>query len=111
MEPTLSDDNKYMITIKTNGDIKCDIITKIPDYLTLKSGLDNGLLEIVPMLNTFLGRDCIAFCDEEGKLKNLPPNKKAQEYWEAAYGRKITVDHLVGPIVIIVGPRSWLARM
>jgi hypothetical protein len=70
-----------------------------------------GLIELVPMFNNLYGRPCVAFCNEEGKLKGLKPNHYAQHLWEEATGRIIREDHLVGNIVIIVADRSFLNNM
>jgi hypothetical protein len=80
-------------------------------YEKVKAGLDGGYLETVPYLNKFMGRSCIAFCDENGKSKGLKPNLLAQEIWQESYGRLITEDHLVGNIVLIVAPRSFLSQL
>ena len=74
-------------------------LNTVPDLALLKKGLDGGLLEIVPRLNTFFGRKCIAFCDEEGKMKGLQYNIIAHRIWEDSVGRSITEDYLVGPII------------
>jgi hypothetical protein len=86
-------------------------LNTIPKFNEIKSGLNGGLLELVPRLNTFYGRNCVAFCDEEGKMKGLPYNMLAQTLWEQSLGRPILEDHLVGPIVIIVGSQSFLEQL
>jgi Domain of unknown function (DUF3846) len=70
-----------------------------------------GYIELVPFFNRFYERNCIAFCNENGKMRNLPLNKLAQELWEKSLGRNIYEDHLVGNIVIIVGPPSYLRTL
>jgi hypothetical protein len=85
-----------------------EILITVPNYPKLKAALNDGMLEIVPYFNKFYGRDCVAFCDEEGKMKNLTVNKMAMEFWERAVGKRITGDYLVGNIVIVVGSKSFL---
>jgi hypothetical protein len=86
-------------------------LISIPKYEQLKAALNGGMLEVVPHLNKFMGRNCVAFCDEEGKLNGLPSNFLAQKIWEESFGRAIIEDHLVGPIVIIVGSPSFLREL
>jgi hypothetical protein len=86
-------------------------LLKVPSLEKLKHGLDDGYLEHVPYFNKFGERDCVAFCDEHGKQNGLQPNALAQMLWSQSYGRRIIEDHLVGPIVIIVGSPSFLAQL
>jgi len=105
-------ENNYMIVIKPDvKDWEIQVLISIPKLDVLKTGLDGGLLEVVPRFNNFMGRDCVVFCDEEGKLKGLKHNNVAHWLWEQSYGRSITNDYLVGPIVIIVGSSSFLAQL
>jgi hypothetical protein len=101
----------YIITIKSDHTINSTKLLTTPTLEELKSGIGGGLIEIVPFFNKFMKRDCVVFCDEEGKLKNMKRNLLAQTFWEAAYGKKITDDYLVGDIVIIVGSLSFLSRL
>jgi Domain of unknown function (DUF3846) len=77
---------------------------------TLQAGVE-GYIEVIPYFNRFYERNCIAFCNEEGKLHNLSANRLAHTLWERAVGRNIYEDHLVGNIVIIVGPSSYLRTL
>jgi hypothetical protein len=70
-----------------------------------------GLIEIVPRFNSFDGRTCVAFCNEEGKMRKLQVNHLAHALWEKSIGRYIKEDYLVGNIVIIVGPPSYLENL
>ena len=104
-------DEPYMLTIKADDTVSSQHLDKIPDLEQLKAGLDGGRLEVVPQFTRFAGKPCVAFCDEEGKLKNLPFNPTAHILWEAAAGHTIRNDNLVGPIVIIVGAQGFLAGL
>ncbi len=72
----------------------------------------NGYIEIVPYFNIWVddvsgkGKECVVFCDEEGKLKGLPVNAKATAYW-AARGD----DKLVGPIAIVFGDAEFMEAL
>ena len=100
----------YMIVIKPDHSIVSTKLLGIPELDQLRDGV-GGLIEIVPRFTKFVKRDCVAFCDEEGKMKNKQFNLLAHTFWETAVGRKITNDHLVGDIVIIVGSPGFLARL
>lgn len=84
---------------------------KAPDYPTLKA-LVGGLIQPVPHLTTFSfegkPKRCIAYCNEEGQLKGLPPNPVATGIWKA----KLLRDNprgefwydpiLYGPVVFVI---------
>lgn len=74
------------------------------EYCTalIKAGLDGAYLEVVPNFDKYGNAPCVAFCDEEGKLKGLPLNPKATYLWYACLApQPFVVDHLHGPIVIV----------
>jgi hypothetical protein len=110
---TLDANKNYMVIIKPDimEPFYVEELIEVPDYIKLKKGLNDGMLEIVPFLSTFQGRHCVAFCDEEGKLKGLRFNATAHHLWERAVGKPINIDHLVGPIVIIVGSKEFLQQL
>lgn len=66
------------------------------DYESLKAALDGGWLEIAPTP----GSPFMMFCDEEGKLKGLPFNERANTL---ANRYRSWEDPLAGNVVI-VGP-------
>lgn len=70
-----------------------------------------GYIEVVPFFHCFLDRDCVAFCNEEGKNRGLPMNTTATQLWHDSvqfrYNRIIN-DVLFGCVVIIVGDRELL---
>jgi hypothetical protein len=105
----------YVITPQDQAMTKGVELTKQPTLKQLQDGVGAngkpGLIEIVPLFNHLFGRPCVAFCNEEGKLKNLPLNMFAQHLWEEAVGRIIREDHLVGNIVIIVADRAFLNKL
>jgi hypothetical protein len=114
MVSTLSemDKNKNYLVVLRPGrfNVQVEELEQVPNLEKLKTPLDGGLIEVVPFFNKFMGRDCLAFCDEEGKNKGLIPNQIAQTFWE-----KVTSvahnDYLVGPIVIVVGSKDFLAQL
>ena len=48
-----------------------------------------------------LSETVVLWCNEEGKMINLPHNPYAQELWDEAYGVK--TDYIVGDVVITGG--------
>jgi hypothetical protein len=101
----------YMLTIHPSGTYAYRKLTTVPTAEVLHEGGIEGPLEIVPLFRKLGLSPCIAFCDEDGRRKGLPPNRAAQALWRLAVGRMITEDHLVGPIVIVVGREAFLDRM
>lgn len=92
------------------------LIEKQPTLRQLQLGVGDeegkgGFIELVPLFNFIYGRPCVAFCNEYGKIKNLPPNKFAQSLWEEATGRIIRDDHLVGNVVIFAADKKTLENM
>lgn len=61
--------------------------------------LVDGYFQTVPIPSD----EIIIWCNEEGKLKGMPRNTRANELWTKIWGSPIN-DHLVGNIVITGGP-------
>lgn len=92
-----------------------------PKLNELKDCISGGWLEVVGKFDTISTADgvvpCVAFCDEEGKLKHLPFNSTATRLWEEALNRAglslirdngTFIDRLHGPVVIIYGDKQLL---
>lgn len=101
----------YMLTIHPSGTYQYQRLIMVPTAEILHEGGIEGPLEIVPFFRKLGLSPCIAFCDGDGKGKGLEPNRAAQALWRLAVGRYITEDHLVGPIVIVVGKEAFLDRL
>lgn len=76
-----------------------------------------GCIEIVPGLTAIEldGElfDCVAFCNEYGKIENLPINQIATAIWYenlAAHGTS-TMDVLCGPVVIVTGDEDFMEEL
>jgi hypothetical protein len=84
----------------------------------LQAGLGGGYIELVPGFTRYMGKPCVAFCDEEGKLNGLPYNVRASELW---YGQMADtfcskdtgwpLDVLVGPVVIVTGDAELMEEL
>jgi hypothetical protein len=92
-----------------------------PTLEQLKAGIGGGYLELVPGFTTIpwggIVMDCRAFCDEDGKRKDLPHNQVATDLWQQALqrqGRSLgrpPMDVLVGPIAVVFGDREFMAAL
>ena len=73
-----------------------------------------GYIEAIPYFNDInvAGEvvPCVAYCNEEGKLRNLSPNMSATSLWGLSLARQRRVPHdiLLGPVVIIIGDAEFL---
>lgn len=86
-------------------------LTAAPKLPQLKEAMEGGLLEVVPYFRTFEGQSCVAFVDDEGKLKRLVPNLEATEIWHKQFPAAIGKDFLVGPLVVVVGDKALLRAL
>ena|SRR5215469_2981486 len=100
---------KQFITITPDGKIEKKEITEAPEGEEINKAV-GGYFELVPYFTNYDGMPCIAFCNEYGKINKLPFNSTATNAWEdvaPVNGQ----DHLVGTVVIITGPQSFLRSM
>jgi hypothetical protein len=103
---------KRLIVIEPDNTVTVRPLDGPPRLEELQKAV-KGSIETVPYLTTFCGDPCIAFRNEEGKLERLPVNAVATKHWMTSIERltfKIN-DVLVGPVVIITGPHSFLGRL
>jgi hypothetical protein len=69
-----------------------------------------GYIETVPYWNEHLGRKCVAFCNEEGKIKSLPFNGKADLLWHLERQAYVD-DHLFGDVIVIMGDDEFMEAL
>jgi hypothetical protein len=97
-----------------------------PTLDEMRTAIGGGYIELVPWFKTIgvaVGpdamsatiMDCVAFCDEEGKLKHLPVNENATSAWEQAV-RRITGksgldDRLCGTVIILYGDKAFMESL
>lgn len=69
-----------------------------------------GPFEVIPGFDYYNGIECVAFCNEEGKLKGLPLNYNGTKAWRAALKIKeqSTTDNLAGNIAIVYGDKEFM---
>jgi hypothetical protein len=90
-----------------------------PTLDALKSAIGGGWLEIVPYFKTIEHgrklRQCVAFCDENGKLRDLDFNPVATFLWDKAMrldtGVGCNPDYLVGTIAVVFGDREFMEAL
>lgn len=95
-----------------------------PTLEELKTAIGGGYLELVPSFRSIpyggVVMDCIAFCDEDGKRKQLDVNNMATIAWDAALRRNGAgllrpdgrpVDWLVGQVAILFGDKEFMEAL
>jgi hypothetical protein len=99
-----------------------------PPLDEIKAGIGGGWLEAVPGFTSITVRGspmpCVAFCDEDGKRKNLPVNVPATILWDRSlcdqglpgvaeqYGRSVNWrDWLVGSVVVLAGDAEFMRSL
>lgn len=95
--------------IKTDGFVLSRKLLSPPTYQELNKAV-GGYLETVPLWETFRGKPCVVFCNEEGKIHNLPFNSVATVLWYQAIGQTHD-DVLVGDVVVITGDEELMAEL
>ena len=85
----------------------------------LKDGIGGGYIELVPYFN-FIRHDdeprrCVAWCDEDGRRKELPYNPIATGWWDINMRRNAGCscqpDYLVGQIAVVFGDEEFMEAM
>jgi hypothetical protein len=85
---------KLALQVKTTGEV--ERLDLAPDSLaTLQAGV-GGYIEAID-----LAKDLTLWCNEEGKIIELPHNPFAQFIWDMARG--VHTDYIVGDIVLTGG--------
>jgi hypothetical protein len=76
--------------------------TMIQPALQELQDIVDGYIEAVPHWDSHMGAPCVVYCNEEGKLRGLPLNKRATALWWEYLGGGVYNDVLCGDIVIVV---------
>lgn len=99
------------LTIVGIDTTETSVLLLAPPSLEQLQAAVGGHIEVIPYFTRFRGADCVAFCNEEGKLESLAPNIIGQMLWEQAVGQPVRDDFLVGPIAIVTGDAELLAAL
>jgi hypothetical protein len=94
------------IIYHTDGSITTTELTASPDLEFLQQAV-GGHIEVVPYFDRLGDKPCVAFCNEEGKLKGLPINTHATLLWGDAVGVQPN-DVLCGDVLVITGDKALL---
>jgi hypothetical protein len=111
-----------MLTIPVVGAPSVTELDHCPTLDVLKEAIGGGYIEAVPGFESIrIGargkrERCVAFCDEEGKLKGMPLNEIATTMWIRAraptWGQHglphFPPDVLCGPVVVVYGDDELL---
>jgi len=98
------------IVIKSTGEVIRKDLEKLPTLDELQKVV-GGYIELIPHFETYLGEKCIALCNEDGKLNNLPFNSTATVAWIKNSSSDFIIDDmLVGDVVIIIGDKKFLSE-
>ena len=90
-----------------------------PTLELLKDAIGGGYIEVVPRWNRIAHAGdhhrCVAFCDEDGKRKQLPMNMMATTLWDKcmrqACGIGCAPDYLVGQIAVVYGDDEFMEAL
>jgi hypothetical protein len=91
----------------------------------MKAGIGGGYIELIPLFNSIeiegTVHHCVAFCDEDGKRKEMPINWRATAMWEHALhcaGHPGLInpagglaDYLVGAIIVLFGDDEFMEAL
>lgn len=70
-----------------------------------------GSIETVPYWTTHEGKPCVAFCNEEGKIRELPFNELATALWYADTPTMRGRDVLCGNVIVIMGDKEFMRNL
>jgi hypothetical protein len=106
--------NGTMIIITSSGTRTEKPLVSPPTLKELQHAVQ-GYIEKVPYFDRYLHetgmRDCLVYCNEDGKLKQMPVNTEATRLWRlSATGDENSQlgDILVGHIVILIGDDRFM---
>ena len=97
----------YISILQIDGSIQHETTDTAPEYERIKRGLNDGMLEFVPQFDMYGDKPCVAFCDEEGKIKALAANPRATYLWYACLAPEpFRPDTLHGTVYIIAADET-----
>lgn len=101
-----------MYIIRPDGTGSSRELSAAPELEELQEAVE-GYIELVPFFTVFRKEECVAFCNEQGKLEGLGFNESATELWAEAMkfqGFPLN-DVIMGPIVIITGDDELMGAL
>ena len=100
---------KYTI-ISTSGVISEAELNE-PPHLDFLQNAVGGPIEQVPMFDLYKDEHCVCFCNEEGKLREMPINDSATKLWWDQRHPHPLDDVLVGDVIIIRGDNEMMRAL
>ena len=106
-----------IISLKADGTKQVTNLNRAPTLDDIKSAIGGGHIELVSTFNAFRHEGnyfaCAVFCDEEGKIKQLPVNKYATVLWanilRCEYSEML--DYIAGDIAIVFGDSEFESEL
>lgn len=95
---------------KTNGEIEHLEFDSMPPLERFQEAV-GGHIETVPYWNRYKGRECVVFCNTDGKNEGLKRNDKANEEWWSVAPYMQKYDYLVGDIIVIMGDQAFMREL
>jgi hypothetical protein len=108
-----------LLKISPHGRLTAQDIDGPPTLEMLKDGIGGGYIAPVPYFTSIMHegelRECRAFCDEDGKRKQLAMNVEATKLWDiamrAATRCGCSPDFLVGQVVVVMGDSEFMEAL
>ena len=115
-----------IITLPCSGNRLATPIDRLPTLDPLRVAVGVRDIELVPGFDTIEHggsvMPCVAFCEEDAKLKRRPINKDATILWDAALlragypgllkpGEKRIADMLCGQVAVVFGDPEFMAAL
>lgn len=91
---------------KLNGTIEHIKLDAAPTLELLNNAVGGHLEALYWPL--YKGKQCVAYCNEEGIRLGLPMNRRATFEWYAAMLPLTTTDYLKGDIIILIGDKEFM---
>lgn len=85
----------------------------VPPLKDLQAAV-GGLITGVPHFETYQGKPCVVFANDEGLLEGLPLNYRGTALWRAFFPNDPATRRelgLVGDVVILTGDDEFLAEI
>jgi len=104
-----------IVSIHAEGMIERLDIDGPPELPALKVAIGGGYIEVVPGFERITLDDgehaCVAFCDEDGKRKQLPVNRIATAAWWKQLAVNPGGDVLVGDVAVVFGDAEFMEQL
>lgn len=101
-----------IVAINTDGAVEAKALDT-PQVLPDLNRICQGHIESIPGFHTYVhegvSHACVAFCNTDGKLRDLPYNAAANALWLAQFNPR--GDRLVGNIAVVFGNPAFMRKL